>query len=99
MLSDDVYTFNQNFSFINQHLFYLARLLYVFVITSDNNHLVALADIILWFKSCFHFVSILIPDTARNNLLFICTDMSPACPDLPMANHYSTSGANEIIFI
>src|SRR5687767_11293015 len=51
MLRDNVSTFYDHLTFFNQYFLYHARLLQVLVIACDNNHLVALADIILWFES------------------------------------------------
>src|SRR5687768_7543893 len=58
MLGDNVCTFNNNLSFINQYFLYQAWLFNILVITRNDNHLVTLPDIELWFKSCFHFLTV-----------------------------------------
>jgi hypothetical protein len=72
------YAFYHHLCFFYQYFQHGAGLFKVFVIACDNNYLVALADVVLWFESCFHFVYLIpafagvfvyVPDTARNRFI------------------------------
>src|SRR3954466_9198393 len=55
VLGDDVGTFHNHFTFFYQYFLHQTWLFQIFVITGDHHYGVALPDVVLWFKSCFHF--------------------------------------------
>src|SRR5829696_4429188 len=56
MTAYDIHSFNDHLAFINEHLLYYAGLSQVLIIAGNNDHIIAFPDIVLLFKSCFHFI-------------------------------------------